>query len=96
MEWKGQELVTIGDLMGKGIDKCDGPEEAQEFMRLYRAENPYADENIGYLSGYYGTDDMRRIQEWFGAAHPIFGSAVPTPKEAFEAGRQLASGQGAR
>ena len=90
MNWKGQELLTIGDLCRLGIDKCDTPEEAQEFMRLYRIENEYADQNIGYLSGYYGMDDMQRIQEWFGVAHPIFGTSVPSPEEAFAAGKEAA------
>lgn len=91
MNWKGHELVTIGDLMTYGIDKCETPEEAQEFMRLYRAESPHADANIGYLSGYYGATTMRRIQQWFGCVHPIFGTATPTPEEAFEAGKKRAS-----
>jgi len=90
MNWKGQELLTIGDLCRLGIDKCNSPEEAQEFMRLYRIENEYADQNIGYLSGYYGRDDMRRIQEWFGVSHPIFGTSVPSPEDAFAAGEQMA------
>lgn len=77
MVWKDRELITIGDLMYHGIDKCDTPEEAQKFMELYRAENPHADENIGYLSGYYSPQKMRRIQEWFGVSHPIFGNLFP-------------------
>lgn len=92
MTWKGEELITIGDLMDKGIDRCDTPEEAQAFMRIYRAENEFADENIGYLSGYYGHNNMRRIQEWFGVAHPIFGNTVPTPDEAFNAGARSVGG----
>jgi len=91
MKWKGEELKTTGDLCYKGIDKCDTPEEAQEFMRLYRAENEHADENIGYISGYYDPENMRRIQEWFCVAHPIFGKSVPTPEEAFEAGKREAT-----
>ena len=90
MNWKGQELTTIGDLCTFGIEKCDTPDEAQEFMRLYRTENTHADENIGYLSGYYGPETMRRIQEWFGVSHPIFGTSVPSPEEAFAAGQQAA------
>ena len=90
MEWKGKELRTIGDLMTYGINKCATPEEAQEFMRIFRAETEHADANIGYLSGYYGSDDMRRIQQWFGCAHPIFGTVVPTMEEAFEAGKKMA------
>ena len=89
MVWKGEDLVTIGDLMAKGIDCCETREEAQEFMRLYRQDSPHADVNIGYLSGYYGATEMRRIQDWFGVEHPVFGLRQPTPEEAFEAGRQL-------
>ena len=91
MNWKGHDLITIGDLMYHGIDKCETPEEAQEFMRLYRADSPHADVNIGYLSGYYGATDMRRIQQWFGCAHPIFGTAIPTQEEALEAGKKRGS-----
>lgn len=93
MIWKGNKLKTIGDLMILGIDKCETKEEASEFMRLYRAANPHADVNIGYLSGYYGQSEMMRIQEWFGVAHPIFGRAIPTPEEAFNAGKKLAKGK---
>jgi hypothetical protein len=90
MRWKGEELRTIGDLMNKGIDRCDTPEEAQEFMRLYRAENEHADENIGYLSGYYSPERAQQIREWFGVVHPIFGKSMPTVEEAINAGKQLA------
>ena len=88
MKWKGQEIKTIGDIMSVGIDRCATVEEAREFMRLYRLDTPHADVNIGYLSGYYGPEEMRRIQEWFGVSHPIFGRSVPTPEEALEAGRK--------
>lgn len=86
MKWKGEDLITIGDLMYKGIDRCDTPEEAKQFMELYRKENQFADENIGYLSDYYNVSEMKRIQKWFGVKHPIFGNTVPTPEEAFETG----------
>lgn len=86
MTWKGVELITIRDLMEHGVDKCDTPEEAAQFMALYRSENKYADANIGYLSGYYGATEMKRIQKWFGVSHPIFGRRMPTMEEAFDAG----------
>jgi len=93
MNWKGNELKTAGDLMDKGIDRCDTPEEAQEFMKLYRAENEFADKNIGYLSGYYSPDKMAEIQKWFGVEHPIFGGAIPTPIEAFKMGKKIGKKQ---
>ena len=91
MEWKGKKLITIGDLMEHGIDACETPEEAREFMRIYRREEVHADANIGYLSGYYDSKNMRRIQEWFQVAHPIFGTSQPSPEEALEAGKEWAN-----
>jgi hypothetical protein len=73
MIWKGKELKTIGDLMDHGISKCTTREEAQEFMRQYRAETPHADSNIGYLSGYYSPEEGARIRDWFGVKHPVLG-----------------------
>jgi hypothetical protein len=89
MIWKGRELKTIGDLMYKGINKCESPEEAQEFMRQYKLDNPHADENIGYLSGYYSSQEADRIRDWFKVQHPIFGLSSPSPEEAFAKGLEI-------
>ena len=70
MQWYGRELKTIGDMIW-GINQCHNPEDALAFMALYRAENKRADSNIGYLSGYYGPEETKRIQTWFGVVHPI-------------------------
>lgn len=86
--WQGKELKTIGDLMD-AMGAWKTAEEAQEFMRDFRAHTPHADENIGYLTGYFGRDDMMRLQEWSGAAHPIFGRSAPSPEEAFKKGVAL-------
>lgn len=92
MNWQGKELVTIGEL-GNAAASLQSREEAQEFMRQYRAENPeFADQNIGYLSGYYDRATKARIQDWCGVAHPIFGKAEPTPEQAVAAGRAVISG----
>lgn len=82
MHWKGHELVTIGDLMDYGINACATREEAEEFMKQYRAEEPHAYANVGYLSGYFGPERMAQIQDWFQTSHPIFGRSVPTPHSA--------------
>ena len=50
--------------------------------------------NVGYWSGYGTSTQMTRVQRLFLCAHPIFGSAVPTDKEAYETG--LAAGKAAR
>lgn len=92
MRWKDEDLVTVGDFMSKGIDHCDTPEEAQAFMALLRGVSAHANEDIGYLSGYYGRDDARRIREWFGVVHPVFGNHEPTFAEALLAGATMAAG----
>lgn len=91
MTWQGKELATIGQLFDVVVD-IPTREEAQAFMAAYRATTEYADANIGYLSGYCGSEEMARIQDWFGVAHPIFGRATPTPAQAVAAGRAVASG----
>jgi len=45
------------------------------------------------MSGYYGPEQMARIQHWFGVAHPIFGQKVPSPEKALEAGKRFALGE---
>ena len=91
--WKGKTLRTYRDIMDDGIGACETPEEAQAFMGVYRAYDPHADANVGYLSGYYGATEAQRIREWFGVEHPIFGSHRPTTQEALLAGAALAAGQ---
>jgi starvation-inducible outer membrane lipoprotein len=29
--------------------------------------------NVGYFAGYYDPTTMRRVNEWLGAVHPVFG-----------------------
>ena len=89
MIWHGTRLDTIGDLLDAACT-VRTRDEGQEFMRLYRAECKYADENIGYLSGYCDRKTMARIQDLCGVSHPIFGRSTPTPEEAFEAGVRMA------
>jgi flagellar biosynthesis GTPase FlhF len=90
MKWRGRTLKTYGDIMRHGIDKCKTPEEARKFMALYRKETVHAAPNIGYMSGYYDSANMRSIQECFQVSHPIFGSYEPTPEEALETGKRMA------
>lgn len=89
MIWKDRELKTIGDLMDGGISRCNTREEAQEFMRLYEAENPHARENIGYIAGYFSVEKADQIYDWFGVEHPIFGVTHPSAEDAFRAGLRM-------
>ena len=90
MQWKGNELTTIGDLMYRGIGTCETREEAQEFMTIYRRMNKWADDNIGYIAGYYSPSERQRIQDWFGVVHPIFGKDEVSPERAFQMGKDWA------
>ena len=88
MIWKDREMATIGDLMW-GMSHCDNKEETLEFMKLYRTENEYADQNIGYLTGYNNTIEMERLQKLFEVKHPVFGNSIPSPVAAFKAGKKI-------
>lgn len=80
MNWKGKEIETFGDLADAvlGIVKDGTEDDAKEFMQLYRAEEPeFADENVGYLAGYYEAADAQKIWAWFGTRHPVFGTTYP-------------------
>jgi hypothetical protein len=70
--WKGKELKTIGGIID-GIASCKTEDDAKEFTRLYKEENPYAIENIGYVIGYASSDERTRLYDLFGEHHPIFG-----------------------
>ena len=93
--WKGKELKKMGDISDAVEEIIALPDEqakaeAKLFLEAYevsidRREGVVAS-NIGYLSGYYDHETMKRIQTIFAVEHPVFGSSVPTPKEAFEAG----------
>jgi hypothetical protein len=80
--WEGQELVTYGDI-GRAIERIitDGTkDDAKRFIDACEAVNPHARKNVGYLFGYYGAENMKKIWDWFECSHPMFGRIVPTPK----------------
>lgn len=86
--WHGKNLKTTGDLID-AVVACQSREEAQEFMRAYRAISPYARENIGYMAGYLSREQATRVFEWFEVSHPVFGTTFPTAEEAFKAGLKM-------
>jgi hypothetical protein len=88
--WKNKTLATFGDMID-AVTGCETKEEAQELMRLYRADCEHADHNIGYMTGYLDAPAAKRVMEWCGVKHPFFGSLDLTPKEAFEAGQAYAA-----
>lgn len=88
MLWKGKNIESMGDLID-AVTGCINREEAQEFMAQYRAESPYARENIGYLAGYLSREQATRVFDWFEVSHPVFGTSFPTAEEAFAAGLKM-------
>lgn len=97
--WQGRPCSTTGNLMDAMTEilAVADPElrqrTAEVFMAEYRAVNPHAEENIGYLCGYYGHDEMVEALRLFQTAHPIFGPAnladKVAPEGAFESGKAL-------
>ena len=88
--WKGKEIVNYGDI-GEAVSGIKTEEEAGEFLKLYSEVSDYAAKNIGYVSGYYDSETMARIQRLFKAPHPIFGTKTEvSPSEALEAGMKKA------
>ena len=86
--WKEKELNTVGEI-GDALCALESRDEAQEFMKAYQSVNVHAYQNVGYISGYYDSVTMARIQDWCDTAHPIFGRTSPTPDEAFALGRRV-------
>lgn len=94
MIWKDKDLKTLGDVADVvgAITEADDKEAADEFMRLAREEGEHADENIGYLTGYFDPEIAAKMRKLFGVRHPVFAFGTPTAEEAFEAGLKLSEG----
>ena len=88
--------VQLGDIF-----KISCKEEAKRFLDAYHQwfvfENPDLNEeecmhicksNIGYYAGYGSVDDMKKVFKLFDTAHPVFGTTIPTAKEALEMGKK--------
>jgi hypothetical protein len=72
MFWKGKEIKTIDNAM-EALRDIHTKEEAAEYLRLAKEEGPYAEQNIGYLFGYFNRDRWKELSELFGVLHPLFG-----------------------
>jgi len=102
---ENKDILTYGEALGPVADIVD-QEEADQYLKEYikytqkfldekpHEEGKTAEEickiNIGYWSGWCSNETAERILKLFDCSHPIFGKKVPTPKEAFEAGKKLA------
>lgn len=103
--WRDRDLTSYGNLGGAlcGLEsEADGADLWSAYVEYLsrptarlggKTPHEVAGSNIGYLMGYYGDEDRRRVYGLFPqASHPIFGQsfgrdgADPTPAEAFAAG----------
>ncbi len=80
------DLLTNGEVYGPAMEITD-PEEAKFYfeklvVRTMRVSGCTREEaivtektNLGYYSGYYDQETIRRVQNLFDCKHPILGSA---------------------
>ena len=75
------------------LDVC----EKDGVERTYDEAEQIEKDNIAYWAGYYSRDDMKRMEELYGAKHPVLGSYKDynkmTTQEIFEAGAQWGKGK---
>lgn len=92
MIWLGEEVNTVDELIKavEYIAEKNNPEMAQNFLAQYKEETEHAEENIGYVAGYFKERTFRTILTLFNVDHPVFGRDMPTPAEAFHLGQMEA------
>jgi len=92
------------------IEKLTNPKEIEQFYKEYveylrkrgdqeTRNNPekVADENIGYILGYYSAETAQRWMEVLKSVrHPIFGKNIPfgDPAKAYKMGKSLITKNG--
>lgn len=100
------EKITIGDKYGPAMELTEQVAADAYFercvehqMRVGKSDRTTAEgierQNLGYYAGYYDDETRRRVERLFKCSHPVFGAieavGAPTPEEALQAGRDLAS-----
>ena len=87
---------TMDALIGE-LSKCHTKEKAEKILQLAKEDTPHAEDNIGYLIGYFPKPDAERLYKLFPTCnHPIFGPEFgrgfwPSPEESIQAGMDYAS-----
>lgn len=84
--------ATMGETYTDALGSITTPEDAQEYLEAliecaihhWGQSREEAEKiqrsNIGYMSGYFSTKEMARIQSLFGVVHPIFGGMAEFEK----------------
>jgi hypothetical protein len=64
--------------------------EAAAFYKISEAEaTARLLENIGYVTGYFSSEQADKIMDLFETQHPIFGRQHPSAEEAYRMGHEL-------
>lgn len=100
------DKITYADKYGPAMKITDQAEADRYFalcvehqMRISGCDQTRAvyveGNNLGYYAGYYDNETRKRVERLYRCAHPFLGAIAekgpPTPEEAFEMGRALAS-----
>ena len=73
MKYKGKVYDTYTGIIDHAMSLKGREQEL--FVRAYLKSGKHARSNIGYISGYYGPRQMKKIQKIFKTQHPVFGPA---------------------
>ena len=95
-----EENITYGKKYGPAMEITDQAEadryfeECVQHCMTFGKSREEAEQiersNLGYYSGYYDGETMQRVFKLFRCSHPVFGTSVPTPDEAFKRGQEMA------
>lgn len=73
MMWDNRQLQSPADYVA-ALEQLRTREQADAFKRAYLAAgHPAMEDNLGYLTGYMGREDARRVCDLLAIEHPIFG-----------------------
>ena len=76
---KAEMLAAFDTVLNEVVAENGGTREGHRQTQL---------SNVGYFAGYYDAETYKRVHEWLGTEHPIFGRSYPAPQEAMKAGKQ--------
>ena len=74
-EWGGVKYTSFPETLNKALSlpAKDAKKFADGFMKGYRKLTKFADSNVGYMIGYYGDKERRKLHKLFNVDHPVFG-----------------------
>lgn len=81
---KDEMLQRFDTLLQQLAEREGGTPESHRAIQL---------SNVGYFTGYYSSETAKRVQDWLGTTHPIFGTShaegTLTSEAALQSGLEL-------